>query len=115
MSSLSSGLIRAGNKLIIGLRVRKRFNAWDLIQAINGLRITVVKDEVGFVIIHTPTHIPLFTNIHRDRIRRILNTWVDYIKPLPSGITQSLIDNVQANYLKSEATQYPVLTNQHQS
>lgn len=98
MSSLSSGLIKAGNKLIIGLRVRKRFNAWDLVQAMNGLRITVVRDEIGFIILHTPTHIPLFTGIHRGRIRQILNAWADYVEPLPSGITLSLIDNAQTNY-----------------
>ena len=107
MLGLSSGLIRAGNKLIIGLHVRKKFNVWDLVQAINGLRITVMKDEVGFIILHTPTHILLFTSIHRDRIRQIPNTWADYIEPLPSGITLSLIDNARINYTEVRGNAIP--------
>ena len=102
MLNLNSGIIKISNKLIIGLRIRKRFNAWDLIQAVNGLRVTVIRDEVGFIILHTPTHIPLFTSIHRDRIRQLLNKWFDYVEPLPSGITLSLINNAQINYAEVE-------------
>ena len=105
MSSSSSGLIKSGNKLIIGLRIRKRLNAWDLIQALNSLRITVIRDEVGFIILHTPAHIPLFTGIHKDKIKQLLNKWFEFIEPLPSGITLNIIDNAQINYteVKGEA------------
>lgn len=73
----------------------------------NGLRITVVRDEVSFIILHTPIHIPLFTGIHRDRIRQIPNTWADYVEPLPSGITLSLIDNARANYTEVRGNAIP--------
>ncbi|WP_243679611.1 hypothetical protein [Vulcanisaeta souniana] len=47
MSSLSSNLLKISNRLILGLRVKKEFNALDLVQVLSGLRITVIRDEVG--------------------------------------------------------------------
>lgn len=77
MSSLSSNLLKISNRLILGLRVKKEFNALDLVQVLSGLRITVIRDEVGgLIILHTPTHIPLFTNVHRDRMRQLLSRWL---------------------------------------
>ncbi|WP_243678364.1 DUF87 domain-containing protein [Vulcanisaeta distributa] len=106
MSNLNSSLLKIGNKLIIGLRIKKEVNAWDLAQALDGLRITVIRDEVGgLIILHTPAHIPLFTAIHRDRIRHLLNKWVDYVEPLPSGVTRGIIDNASTSFseIKSKA------------
>ncbi len=93
MSSLNSSLLKVNNKLIIGLRVKKEFNAWDMIKILNGLRITVIKDEVGLLILHAPAHVPLFAGIYKNRVMQLLNRWADYIEPLPSGITLSIIDN----------------------
>lgn len=108
MSNLNSSLLKMGSKLIIGLRIKKEVNAWDLAQALDGLRITVIRDEVGgLIILHTPAHIPLFTAIHRDRIRHLLNKWVDYVEPLPSGITLSIIDNVSMNFSEVKVKAIP--------
>lgn len=98
MSSLNSSLLKISNKLIIGLRIKKEVNAWDLVQVLDGLRITVIRDEVGIVILHTPNHIPLFTNIHRSRIKQLLNKWIDYVEPLPSGVTLNIIDSASTNF-----------------
>ncbi|MGC8606972.1 MAG: ATP-binding protein [Vulcanisaeta sp.] len=107
MSSSSLNLLKVSNKLIIGLRIKKELDAWDLVQVLNGLRITVIKDEVSSIILHTPTHIPLFTGIHRDRIGHLLNKWVDYVEPLPSGITLSVIDNVSMSFSEVKVKAIP--------
>ncbi|WP_243666348.1 hypothetical protein [Vulcanisaeta sp. JCM 16159] len=107
MSNLNSSFLKIGNKLIIGLRIKKEVNAWDLVQMLDGLRITVIRDEVGLIILHTPAHIPLFTAIHRDRIRHLLNKWVDYVEPLPSGITLSVIDNVSMSFSEVKVKAIP--------
>jgi len=100
MSNLSSSLVKIGNRLLIGLRVRKPINAWDLIQSIRGVRLTVISDEVGFVILHTPYHAPLFTNLHRERIRQVLNAWQDYLEPIPTGAALSILDSVSTQFTR---------------
>lgn len=47
-----------------------------MIKILDGLRITVIKDEVGLLILHTPAHVPLFTGIHRNRVMQLLNRWL---------------------------------------
>jgi len=100
MSNLSSSLVKIGNRLLIGLRVRKPINAWDLIQSIRGVRLTVISDEVGFVILHTPYHAPLFTNLHRERIRQVLNAWQDYLEPIPTGATLNILDSTSTQFTR---------------
>ena len=100
MSNLSSSLVKIGNRLLVGLRVRKPIDAWDLIQSIRGVRLTVISDEVGFVILHTPYHAPLFTNLHRERIRQVLNAWQDYLEPIPTGATLNILDSASTQFTR---------------
>jgi len=100
MSNLSSSLVKIGNRLLVGLRVRKPIDAWDLIQSIRGVRLTVISDEVGFVILHTPYHAPLFTNLHRERIRQVLNAWQDYLEPIPTGAALNILDSVSTQFTR---------------
>ncbi|MCG2880246.1 MAG: ATP-binding protein [Vulcanisaeta sp.] len=107
MQSLSSGLVKMGGKLLVGLRVRKPINAWDVAQSLRGVRMTVIIDEVGLVLLHTPRHVPLLEGLHREYIMQALNAWRDYLEPLPTGVTLSIINNVSTQFIEVRINDIP--------
>ena len=104
MQNSSLNLIKVNNKLVIGLRIKKEINAWDILQVLNGIRMTVINDEINTILLHTPTQILPLSGLYRNRIKQLINGLGDYLEPIPTGLTLSIIDNASLQFVKVNTT-----------
>ncbi|WP_069807057.1 ATP-binding protein [Vulcanisaeta thermophila] len=100
MSHSRSSYLEINGKLMVGFRVVDNINALGIIESIgNGLRATIINDEVGLVLIHTVGRV-ILKRFYEARLSRLIRSFSKYLEPLPSDVTRQVVENSVRMYTR---------------